>query len=231
MVHIIYFCIFIIFFYIQTILELDADEKANEYIYIDEAAFNLNTRRRRGRNVIGQRATVDVPAGLRGGNITMCAAISRNGVQAHNARLGPYNSERLIEFLDGLYDTLVPNEDTHYIIVWDNVRFHHSVAVREWFEAHARCTMVFLPPYSPFLNPIEELFSSWRWKVYDRRPYERVTLLQAMEEACEDIQDPACQAWIRHARRFFPRCLARENVRCDVDEKLWPERNDRHDNP
>ena len=73
------------FFYIQTILELDADENANEYIYIDEAGFNLNTRRRRGRNVIGQRATVDVP-GLRGGNITMCAAISRNGVQAHNAR-------------------------------------------------------------------------------------------------------------------------------------------------
>ena len=161
----------------------------------------------------------------------MCAAISRNGVQAHNARLGPYNSERLIEFLDGFYDTLVPNEDTHYIIVWDNVRFHHSVAVREWFEAHARCTMVFLPPYSPFLNPIKDLFSSWRWKVYDRRPYKRVTLLQAMEEACEDIQDAACQAWIRHARRFFPRCLTRENIRCDVDENLWPERNDRHNNP
>ena len=123
--------------------------------------------------------------------------------QAHNARLGPYNSERQIEFLDGFYDTLVPNEDTHYIIVWDNVRFHHSVAVREWFEAHARCTMVFLPPYSPFLNPIEELFSSRRWKVYDRRPYERVTLLQAMEEACEDIQDAACQAWIRPRKTVF----------------------------
>ena len=66
-----YFHVLFFFFYIQTILEVDADENANEYIYIDEAGFNLNTRRRRGRNVIGQRATVDVP-GLRGGNNDVC---------------------------------------------------------------------------------------------------------------------------------------------------------------
>ena len=69
--------------------------------------------------------------------------------------------------------------------------------------------------------------------MYDRRPYEWVTLLQAMEEACEDIQDEACPAWIRHARRFFFPDVWRGkiNIRCDVDENLWPERNDRHDNP
>ena len=44
-----------------------------------------------------------------------------------------------------------------------------------------------LPPYSPFLNPIEEFFSAWRWKVYDRQPHARMPLLQAMEEACGDI--------------------------------------------
>ncbi len=30
------------------------------------------------------------------------------------------------------------------------------------------------------------------------------------------------QGWIRHTKRFFPRCLAREDIRCDVDENMWP---------
>ena len=48
----------------------------------------------------------------------------------------------------------------------------------------------FLPPYSPFLNPIEEFFSAWRWKVYDRQPHTQMTLLAAMDAA-----------WIRHSKR------------------------------
>ena len=39
--------------------------------------------------------------------------------------------------------------------VWDNVAFHHSSAVTEWFAAHSRMVSLFFPPYSPFLNPIE----------------------------------------------------------------------------
>jgi hypothetical protein len=59
--------------------------------------------------------------------------------------------------------------------------------------------------------------------VYDRQPYARMPLLQAMEEACGDREVASVQSWIRHARRYFPRCLARENVSCDVDEALWPD--------
>ena len=43
-----------------------------------------------------------------------------------------------------------------YVIVWDNVSFHHAVLIREWFTNNQRFIKVFLPPYSPFLNPIEE---------------------------------------------------------------------------
>ncbi len=44
-----------------------------------------------------------------------------------------------------------------------------------------------------------------------------------MEEACDEIDVGAIQGWIRHSRRFFPRCLAREDIACDVDEALWPD--------
>ena len=55
-------------------MELEARQTPHTFMYVDEAGFNLAKTRRRGRNIIGQRATVDVP-GLRGANITMCAAI------------------------------------------------------------------------------------------------------------------------------------------------------------
>ncbi len=203
----------------------------HEQFFVDEAGFNLNKTRRRGRNIIGHRAIINVP-GQRGGNISMYAAISQNGVVHHHATLGPYNTAHIITFLDTLHDMLTNvqrPEQTRYVIIWDNVSFHRAALVRNWFTDHPLFTVLNLPPYSLFLNPIEEFFSAWRWKVYDRHPHQRIALLQAMEEACGDIDQASCQAWIRHPRRYFPRCLGLEDIACDVDEILWPDPERRHD--
>ncbi|KAL7868696.1 hypothetical protein SRHO_G00100800 [Serrasalmus rhombeus] len=143
-------------------------------------------------------------------------------------------SPRLVSFLDELKNLLnLPQEEEpeqpSYVVIWDNVRFHRAALVNDWFTNNPQFVVLHLPPYSPFLNPIEEFFSAWRWKVYERRPHERVALLQAMEEACDDIHADDCQGWIRHARRFFPRCLAREKIAADVDEVLWPDQDQRSD--
>ncbi|XP_038568547.1 uncharacterized protein LOC119898449 isoform X1 [Micropterus salmoides] len=119
---------------------------------------------------------------------------------------------------------------SHYVIIWDNVRFHRTNQIREWFTTNSNHFLnVCLPPYSPFLNPIEEFFSSWRWKVYDRQPYTRENLLRAMELVCVDIPVENFQGSIRHSRAFFPWCLARDNIACDVDEVMWPDAAQRHD--
>ncbi len=57
-------------------MDLDADDDHHKLIYLDEAGFycNLAKTRRRGRNLIGQRATIQVP-GQRGANITMCVRL------------------------------------------------------------------------------------------------------------------------------------------------------------
>lgn len=78
-------------------MELDAAVNHHKYIFVDEAGFNLAKTRRRGRNLIGQRATIQVP-GQRGGNISMCAAISEDGVVGCRPVLGSYNTEHLIVF-------------------------------------------------------------------------------------------------------------------------------------
>ena len=53
--------------------------------------------------------------------------------------------------------------------------------------------------------------------------------LETEADTCGDIAVDAFHGWIRHARRYFPRCLARESIACDVDEVLWPDRNRRED--
>ncbi|KAJ8351661.1 hypothetical protein SKAU_G00231370 [Synaphobranchus kaupii] len=160
-------------------MELEANAAPHMFIYVDEAGFNLSKVRRRGKDIIGQRDTINVP-GQRWGNITMCAAISRDGVMPHIPTIGPYNSACLITFLDALYDRRLPPQERDlvapdlpiFVVAWDNVAFHHSTLVREWFAAWSHIIMEFLLPYSPILNPIEEFFSAWRWKVYDHRPYD-----------------------------------------------------------
>lgn len=159
------------------------------------------------------------------------------GLVHRQAVLGSYNTQRLLTFLEELKDILLDRQQHHpgpehpiYVIIWDNVRFHRTNQIREWFTTNSNHFLnVCLPPYSPFLNPIEEFFSSWRWKVYDRQPYTRENLLRAMELACVDIPVENFQGWIRHSRAFFPRCLARDNIACDVDEVMWPDAAQRHD--
>ena len=141
-----------------------------------------------------------------GGNtcITMCAAISENGVATHMASLGPYNTEKLLRFLDRLYSDLVPENERglegihlpQFVVVWDNVSFHRGQRIRAWFETHSRMHNVPLPPYSPFLNPIEDFFSAWRWRVYEHHAQNQRSLLNAMDAACEDITGDQCRGWL-----------------------------------
>jgi hypothetical protein len=106
-----------------------------------------------------------------------------------------------------------------YVIVWDNVRFHHAQMVQAWFQAHPQFTTLYLPPYSPFFNPIEDFFSTLRWKVgalKNKPPFSRPWMTHAMTSQ----QTSAMPGF---ARRFFPRFLANENIHCDVDENLNPQ--------
>ena len=91
-------------------MELEAEGAHHVFIYVDEAGFNLCKVRRRGRNLIGYRATTTVP-GQRGANTTVCAAISSDAVLCHIPSISLYNNEHLITFLNALYDRLIPPEE------------------------------------------------------------------------------------------------------------------------
>ena len=100
------------FTFSQRILQLDAMARPHEYLFLDEAGFNLQKRRQRGRNIIGQRAITEVP-GQRGGNITLCAAMGLEGLVHRHAVLGSYNTQHLLTFLEELKDILLDRQQHH----------------------------------------------------------------------------------------------------------------------
>ena len=106
------------------------------------------------------------------------------------------------------------------ILVLDNVSFHHTEEVARTVE-RAEHELVFLPAYSPFLNPIEHTFATW--KSHIQRPIRvaeganfaaraRQELLHVVEVASEAISPDMCLNWFRHCATYWQRCLLRETI-------------------
>lgn len=55
------------------------------------------------------------------------------------------------------------------IMVLDNVRFHHAKLLKKWLGAHPQLELVYLPPYSPELNPVERAWWYMRKKITHNR--------------------------------------------------------------
>lgn len=103
--------------------------------------------------------------------------------------------------------------DLHYkYLVLDNASIHKGMEVQEWVKGRGY-QVLFLPPYSPFLNPIEEFWSKSK-AVVDKDPLsirKNSKLSDRIEVAYQKITREDCQAWIRHSLTFWPRCIAKED--------------------
>ena len=133
-------------------MQPEESEPLYNYIYMDEAGFNLMKHRGRARNTIAHRATVDVP-GQQRGNITMGADISENGENTYShywAKQYRASFHLCRHSLQGSHPWTREGLDwrrltkVQYMIVWDNVSFHCSNIIRQWFATHNRMLMEFL---------------------------------------------------------------------------------------
>jgi transposase len=98
----------------------------------------------------------------------------------------------------------------------DNVRFH-KVAIINNRIIESGHVLKFLPPYSPFLNPIENLFSKWKQLVRSERRRNDVNLFEIIDSSYEQITSMDCEGFYRNMLRFLLACLNRV---CIEDENL-----------
>jgi len=163
-------------------------------VFIDETGTNTAMVRQRGRSPRGKRLIGRVPhghwktltfvAGLRAGSITAPFVIDR-------AMNGPI-------FLVYLRQCLVPTLSPGDIVVMDNLPAHKLAAVREIIEA-AGATLLYLPPYSPDLNPIEQVFA--KLKALLRKAAKRSidALWKQIGELLDEFSTDECRNYLRNS--------------------------------
>jgi transposase len=123
-------------------------------VFVDESSAATNMARRYGRGRRGERVLAAVPHGHRK-TTTFVAGLRQDGLIAPLVLDGPMNGE---SFLAYVRQFLVPCLHPGDVVIMDNLSSHKVRGVREAIEA-AGATLLYLPPYSPDFNPIEQAFA------------------------------------------------------------------------
>ena len=123
-------------------------------VFVDETWAKTNMTRTHGRCARGERLVAKVPHG-HWRTLTFLAALRHDRITAPCVFDGPINGE---SFLAWVEQELVPTLRPGDVVVLDNLGSHKGRAVRAAIRA-AGAHLFFLPPYSPDLNPIEQVFA------------------------------------------------------------------------
>jgi transposase len=110
--------------------------------------------RQRGRCQRGKRLVAKVPQG-RWRTLTFLAALRCNRIEAPCVIDGPINGASFLAYVE---QVLLPTLSLGDIVIMDNLGSHKRQAIRRLIRA-AGAKLFFLPPYSPDLNPIEQVFA------------------------------------------------------------------------
>ena len=131
-------------------LELDP----SRLVFIDETWAATNMARLRGRALKGERLRAGIPHG-HWKTTTFVAGLRLTGLVAPMVLDGPINAAAFQAYVD---QVLVPELNPGDIVILDNLGSHKGAAVRAAIEA-AGAKLLYLPPYSPDFNPIENAFA------------------------------------------------------------------------
>ena len=130
------------------------DLEPSQLVFIDETWASTNMARTHGRAPRGQRLRAAIPHG-HWKTTTFVAGLRTSGMVAPMVLDGPINSVAFQAYVD---QVLVPELRPGDIVVMDNLGSHKGAGVREAIEA-AGASLLYLPPYSPDFNPIENAFA------------------------------------------------------------------------
>ncbi len=123
-------------------------------VFVDETGASTKMARLRGRSKRGERCHAAVPHG-HWKTTTFTAGLRLDGLTAPMLLDGPMNGAAFLAYVEQvLAPTLAPGD----LVIMDNLLAHKVTGVKEAIEA-AGATRLFLPPYSPDFNPIEQSFA------------------------------------------------------------------------
>ena len=97
------------------------------------------------------------------------------------------------------------------VLIMDNVRFHHKAEVLQKIEDNGH-RVLFLPPYSPFHNLIENLFNQLKHHVKRMKPNTADDVFYGLEHASDSISRQDCINYFRNMSSYLQKSLNRESI-------------------
>lgn len=164
-------------------------------VFVDESGANTKMTRLYGRSPVGQRLVSRVPHGHYQTS-TLIAAVRLRGPCAPWVFEGAMDGEMFLAWVrQGLAPTLQPQD----MVIMDNLATHKAAGVRLAIEA-VGARLLYLPPYSPDFNPIENLWSKIKHILRRLCPRTADELREAVALAFAAISTADCHGFFLHAR-------------------------------
>jgi transposase len=164
---------------------------AERLVFVDEMGANISLAPLYAWSRRGERAFTSVPRNW-GKNVTLLASMSLEGMGPCLAVEGSTTREVFEAYLE---HALAPSLQPGQVVVMDNLTAHKGEKVRDLIEGRG-CELIYLPPYSPDFNPIEEAFAKLKALMRKAEARSRKMLIEAMGRALEALT-------ARDARGFF----------------------------
>ena len=163
-------------------------------VFVDEMGTNTSLAPLYAYSRRGHRVHAKVPRN-RGPNTTLLASITAEGMGPCVAVVGSTTKEVFETYVEQvLSPTLGPGQ----VVVMDNLAAHKGERMQKLIKERG-CELLYLPPYSPDLNPIEEAFSKVKARLRSTGARSRTALLEALATALSAVTS-------RDARGFFEHC-------------------------
>ena len=162
-------------------------------VFVDESGTHISMDRLRSRAPRGLRAYGKVPKN-RGKNLTLIASMSLYGMGESMVVEGATDAKAFEVYVEHF---LAPSLSEGQVVVMDNLGAHQPKRVRDLIEKRG-AEVVFLPSYSPDLNPIEQAFSKIKNILRKLGARTHEALLGAMEEALSKVTPADAAGWFEH---------------------------------
>ena len=167
----------------------------NRLVFLDESGVNLNMTRRYGR-AIGKARVYDYVPLNTPRNTTLLSSIRiEDAAMVHKEISGALNG---VIFLEYIRNDLAPTLRQGDIVIMDNLRVHKVAGVRQAIEEKG-ATVLYLPPYSPDLNPIEMLWSKIKAFLREQKARDTAILLDKIQEAYDKVSLQDILGWFAAA--------------------------------
>lgn len=158
----------------------------------------LNANLEYGRSPSGERVYDENPTSP-GVRISTVAVLTKNGIEANFSYTGSMTAELFVVYLEVYLLNLLSGGK---VLIMDNLSVHHATVVMEFLAKH-NIRFLFLPPYSPELNPIEEAFSKIKHFVRKQKPRVPQVLYETIKNAMKTITEDDAISYINHAYEFI----------------------------